>query len=139
MGKEEGGRRVREGGDGDGAIKYTCTCSYISIHMSLHQGKVPHTQHCPHRSLTLCPLHTREHDSKRHWADPKMHSPYSDGQPVHPYSVGASHTNHAPYVLPPSVGYLPSVKISAYHTNVPYNIHVQPNPSGSQTSVKRRG
>ena len=39
--------------------------------------------------------------------------------------------------MPPSVGYLQSVKISAYHTNVPYNI--QPNPNGSQTSVKRRG
>ena len=38
-----------------------------------------------HRSLTQCPLHTREHDRKRHWADPKMHSPYPDGQPGHPY------------------------------------------------------
>ena len=66
-----------------------------------------------------------------------MHSPYSDSQPVHPYQVGASHTHHTPHVLPPSVGYLHPVKISAYHTNVPYNI--QPNPSGSQTSVKRRG
>ena len=56
---------------------------------------------------------------KRSWSDPKMHSPYFDGQPVHPYQAGAAHTHHAPYVLPPSVGYLHSVKISAYHTNVP--------------------
>ena len=39
--------------------------------------------------------------------------------------------------MPTSVGYLHSVKISAYHTNVPYNI--QPNPNGSHTRVKRRG
>ena len=92
--------------------------------MSLQEGKVPHTQHFP---LTLCPLHTytREHDINRHWADPKMHSPYSEGQPVHPYQAGAAHTHHVPHVMPPSVGYLQSVKISAYHTNVPYNIHVQ--------------
>ena len=56
---------------------------------------------------------------KRSWADPKMHSPYSDGQPGHPYLAGAAHTHHAPYVLPPSVGYFHTVKISAYHTNVP--------------------
>ena len=38
------------------------------LYMSLHEGqitsKVPHIQHSPHRSLTLCPLHTREHDRK---------------------------------------------------------------------------
>ena len=39
--------------------------------------------------------------------------------------------------MPTSVEYILPVKISAYHTNVPYNI--QPNPSGSQSSVKRRG
>ena len=33
-------------------------------------SKVPHTKHSPHTSLTLCPLHTREHNIKRHWADP---------------------------------------------------------------------
>ena len=49
----------------------------------------------------------------------KKHSPYSDGQPVHPYQAGAAHTHHAPYVMPPSVGYLHPVKISAYHTIVP--------------------
>ena len=58
---------------------------------------------------------------RKHWADPKMYSPYSDGQYVHPYQEGAAHTHHAPHMLPPSVGYLHSVKISAYHTNVPYN------------------
>ena len=89
-------------------------------------SKVSHTQHSPHRSLTLCPLHTREHDRKRHWADPKMHSPYSDGQPVHPYQAGAAHTDHAPHVMPPSVGYLHPVKISAYHTNVPYMYNPTP-------------
>ena len=82
-------------------------------------SKVPHTQHSPQRSLTLCPLHTSEHDRKRHWADPKTHSPHSDGQPVHPYQAGAAHTYHAPNMMPPSVGYLHPVKISAYHTNVP--------------------
>ena len=64
-----------------------------------------------------------------------MHSPYSDGQPVHPYQAGTAHTHHACIAMPPSVGYLHSVKISAYHTNVPYNN--QPYPSGSLTSVKR--
>ena len=146
VGKEEGGERGGgeggrggwEGERGDGALKYMYTCSYyISIHMSLHEGKVPHTQNSPHILLTLCPLHTREHDRKRHWVHPKIHSRHSDGQPVHPYKAGAAHTHHAPHVMPPSVEYLHSVKISAYHTNVPYNI--QPNPSGSQTSVKRRG
>ena len=39
--------------------------------------------------------------------------------------------------MPPSVGYLHPVKISAYHTNVPNNI--QPNPSGSHSRVKRIG
>ena len=96
---------------------------YISIHMGPDEGqitsKVPHTQHSPHRSLTLFTLHIREHDRKRHWADPKMHSLHSDGQPVHPYQAGAAHTHDAPDVMPPSVGYLHSVKISAYHTNVP--------------------
>ena len=58
---------------------------------------------------------------------------------MHPYQAGAAHTNNAPHVLPPSVEYLHSVKISAYtcNTNVQYNI--QPNPNGSQTSIKRRG
>ena len=82
-------------------------------------SKVPHTQHSPNTSLTLCPLHTREHDRKRHWADPKMHSPCSDGQQGHPYQAGAAYTHNAPHVLPPSVEYLHPVKISAYHTNVP--------------------
>ena len=49
-----------------------------SIHMCPDEGqitsKVAHPQHSPHRSLTLCPLHTKEHDRKRHWADPKMHT-----------------------------------------------------------------
>ena len=63
---------------------------YKSIHMCPDEeqitSKVSHTQHSPHRSLTLLyPLHIREHDRKRHWAHPKMHSPYSEGQPVHPY------------------------------------------------------
>ena len=66
-----------------------------------------------------------------------MHSPYSDGQPVHPYQAGAAHTQYAPHVMTPSVGYLHSVKISAYHTNVP-SIK-QSYPSISQTSVKSRG
>ena len=48
-----------------------------------------------------------------------MHSPYSDGQSVHPYQAGAAHTHHAPHMSPPSVGYLHSVKISAFHINVP--------------------
>ena len=48
-----------------------------------------------------------------------MHSLYSDGQPVHPYQAGAAHTYHACIAMPPSVGYLHPVKISAYHTNVP--------------------
>ena len=48
-----------------------------------------------------------------------MHSLYSDGQPVHPYQAGAAHTHHAYIAMPPSAGYLHSVKISAYHTNVP--------------------
>ena len=48
-----------------------------------------------------------------------MHSLYSDGQPVHPYQAGAAHTHHAYIAMPPSVGYLHSVKISAYHNNVP--------------------
>ena len=65
-----------------------------------------------------------------------MHSPYSDGQSGHPYPEEVAHTHHAPHVMPTSVEYIQPVKISAYHTNVPYNI--QPNPSGSQTSVKRR-
>ena len=56
---------------------------------------------------------------KRPWAETKMHSPYPDGQLGHLYQAGAAHTHYAPYVLPPSVGYLHSVKISAYHTNVP--------------------
>ena len=38
---------------------------------------------------------------KKSWADPRMHSLYSDGQPVHPYQAGAAHTHHAPNVLPP--------------------------------------
>ena len=71
-------------------------------------SKVPHTQHSPHTSLTLCPLQTSgqneggeegrktmgeeemgrrcigisgrgKRGEKRSWADPKMHSPYSDG------------------------------------------------------------
>ena len=56
---------------------------------------------------------------------------------MHPYQAGAAHTHRAPHVMPPSVGYLHSVKISANHTNVSYN--KQPNPNGSLTSVKRRG
>ena len=66
-----------------------------------------------------------------------MYSPYSDGQSGHPYLEEVAHTQHAPHGMPPSVGYFHPVKISAYHTNVAYNI--QPNPIGSQTSIKRRG
>ena len=80
-----------------------------------------HTQHPPHRSLTLCPLHTKEHDRKRYWADSKIHPPYSDGQPVHPYEAGVAHTHHPRNMMPPSEEYIHPVKISAYHTNVPYN------------------
>ena len=38
---------------------------------------------------------------------------------MHPYQAGAAHTHHAPHVMSPSVEYLQSVKISAYHSNVP--------------------
>ena len=48
-----------------------------------------------------------------------MHSPYHDSEPGHHYLAGAAHTYNAPYVLPPSVGYIHPVKISAYHANVP--------------------
>ena len=99
--------------------------------------KVPHTQHSPHTSLTLCPLHTSECNRKRHWVDPLMHSPYSDGQSGHPFPEEVAHTHHPPQVMPTSVEYILPVKTSAYHTNVSYNI--QPNHGGSQTSVKRRG
>ena len=40
---------------------------------------------------------------ERSRADPKKHSPYPDGQPVHPYQAGAAHTHHAPHMMPPSV------------------------------------
>ena len=66
-----------------------------------------------------------------------MHSPYPDGQSGHPYPEEVAHIDYAHHVMPQSVESIHTVKISAYHTNVPYNI--QPNPSGSQTSVKRRG
>ena len=68
-----------------------------------------------------------------------MHSPYSDGELLHPYQAGAAHTHHVPHVLPPSVGYLHPVKISAFHRNVPYN--KQPKPSGLLTEEdgKERG
>ena len=39
---------------------------YMNIHMCPDEGqissKVSHTQHSLHRSLTLCPLHTREQE-----------------------------------------------------------------------------
>ena len=46
-----------------------------------------------------------------------MHSRYPDNQPGHCCLAGAAHTYHAPSVMPPSMGYLHSVTISAYHTN----------------------
>ena len=67
-------RKGREEMEREGGTLFN-TC-YKSIHMCPDEGqitsKVPHTQHSPHTSLTLCPLHTREHDRKRHWADPKV-------------------------------------------------------------------
>ena len=66
-----------------------------------------------------------------------MHSPYSDGQSGYPYPEEVAHTHHAPYLMPTSVEYFHTVKISAYHTNVPYNI--QPNQVGGGCGEERRG
>ena len=35
---------------------------------------------------------------KRSWADPKLHSPYPESQPGHPYLADVAHTHNAPYV-----------------------------------------
>ena len=66
-----------------------------------------------------------------------MHSPYPDDQSGHPYPEEVAHTHHAPYVMPPSVEYIHPVEISAYHTNVPYNI--QPNQVGGGCGEERGG
>ena len=106
-------------------IIHACTLSTIATHTfsytnSHHTNKVQHTQHSAHRSLTLCPLHTREHNSNRHWSHIKLHSPYPDGWPGHPYSTAAAHTQLAPQLMHSSVGSIPPVKISAYNKK-PYN------------------
>ena len=66
-----------------------------------------------------------------------MHSPHSDGQSGHLYPEEVAHTHLAPNVMPPSVEYIHPVKISAYHTNVTYNI--QPNQVGGGCGEERGG
>ena len=80
--KEEWERRREErgGGEGereDGTLKYTRTRSYISVHMSLHEGKAPpNTLHIHHSHYAL--FTQGNMIGKDTGLIPKMHSPYSD-------------------------------------------------------------